>query len=696
MNQRKAKHNQPPLRGLAAWGISAVTFGGTVALSAWLSQRFPDFDPLPLFWILLAAFAAACAVNRISAHFFARKHFGMPHEEMNAYMARHDKACREDPEAVMKQYSDMATVPVFLLGVYVLLTLSMIVTGAMCLRMEAGGLGHFIAYILGVPGGFLLLLMPIYRIVVTIPLGLKRDFLTPRENLPLLYAMAKRAADTAGVKGDIQFEITTAHECDVNRFGRTYVVFLGTRLMAVLTPEEMEQALVMAFSSFSRRRINRQVVFRYCLGLLGSSNVRPATFAFDLFFSYADASLEWTYALYSHAVKRVLTNEGYERVRSHGDVTAAMGVLMKEAFWSYYTFEFPHFMPQSFYETPLPSPHYEQDVCRNFRLACRRRSNAWLSMLGAEMEDVLFPTDLPFRYERRVLAPQGIICPPLLLPDEESPYGAEVTRLIAAIDQRSMGFTNLGEYEKQRKQQYLEPMQIVEEYEQNPTGYSTPELSPVINGYRDIGKFDRAEAVCDEILEREHNPFAMAHALYFKGMCMIHRYETEGIDHIYRAIDLNKNYMKDGFEMVGEYCVLRGLSDEYAAFRRRAEIQVSAHAYNQEGACSLTVMDRLEPEEGLGDMLPDILGYMERVADGSIREIYLVRKIISEDFFTSAFVINFDYGVSDEQMRRVYSAIFNYLDAYPVDWQFSLFLYNRETERAVMRVNGSRVWSKKE
>ena len=94
-------------------------------------------------------------------------------------------------------------------------------------------------------------------------------------------------------------------------------------------------------------------------------------------------------------------------------------------------------------------------------------------------------------------------------------------------------------------------------------------------------------------------------------------------------------------------------------------------------------------------MLPDILTYMEQVSDGCISQVYLVRKVISEDFFTSAFVINFAYGIPDEQMRKTYSAIFNDLDAYPVDWQFSLFVYDRDTERAVKRVDGSLVWEKK-
>jgi hypothetical protein len=154
--------------------------------------------------------------------------------------------------------------------------------------------------------------------------------------------------------------------------------------------------------------------------------------------------------------------------------------------------------------------------------------------------------------------------------------------------------------------------------------------------------------------------------------------------------------MKDGFEMVEEYCTLCGLTDEHETFLRRAEVQMSAHAYNHNEAGELNPHDRLVKEEELGDMLPDILAYMEQVSEGCIREVYLVRKVISEDFFTSVFVLNFEYGADREAIDRAYTAIFNYLDAYPVDWQFSLFVYNRMTEAAVKRIEGSLVWTKKD
>ena len=234
--------------------------------------------------------------------------------------------------------------------------------------------------------------------------------------------------------------------------------------------------------------------------------------------------------------------------------------------------------------------------------------------------------------------------------------------------------------------------QIISFFKSRPT----PELSPVINAYRDTCQYAKAEALCDSILETETNQFALAHALYFKGMQMLHRYDVCGIDYIYRAIDLNKNYMKDGFELVEEYCTLCGLKEEYETYLRRADTQYAAHAYNHNEAGELNPRDRLVKEEELGDMLPDILAYMEQVSEGCIREIYLVRKVISEDFFSSVFVLNFEYGADREVMDRAYTAIFNYLDAYPVDWQFSLFVYDRASELAVKQVEGSLVWTKRE
>ncbi len=680
------------------------TAGFTALFSVlfWLASAFTglglrflltDFDGLSLFLLLMVALIVACAVNRVAAKVFARNHFGMPPEERRELYDRHLEACKRDPEAVLARYKDMETVPIFMLILYFVLVFSIGVASGLCLY-ENCDLLHTVAgctgLMLTLPLGF----MPIFRLVEQLRKPLNRNSLVPVGTLPRLEALAGQAADAAGVKGTVRLEITRECDCDVNRFGSTYVVFLGTRLLTTLTEEELYQSLLSVFDYFSRPKEHRRILRRHRLGMLGAADIRPATCVFDLFYSYADATAEWEYELYTIAFRFHTSRLANERIRSAGNPAAAVSGMGKRAMWRYFVFEANDFITTPFYESPEPHWHYEWDVCAAYRRALTERHEVWLDMLAREMRPEGERHHSLFRDQWPSLTPDAAT--PVVetrMPDPDSPFGKEVMEAVGLVE-KSIQSELARSYRAARKHEYLEPLAITEAYEQNPDGYTTPELSPVINAYRDICRYDKAEAICDAILETETNPFALAHAVYFKGMRMLHRYDTCGIDHIYRAIDLNKNYMKDGFEMVAEYCTLCGLADEYENFRRRAEIQVSAHAYNHEGAASLKATDYLVREEGLGGMLPDILAYMEQVSEGCIQEIYLVRKVISEDFFSSVFVLNFAYGAPEEGMRRAYEAIFNYLDAYPVDWQFSLFVYDRETERAVKRIEGSLVWKK--
>lgn len=281
----------------------------------------------------------------------------------------------------------------------------------------------------------------------------------------------------------------------------------------------------------------------------------------------------------------------------------------------------------------------------------------------------------------------------LELPEGDTPYGADVTAAAEQLDLRWL-LRAIPGYAAARQRDYLTPLAIVEEWEASDKNRPTTELSPVLNAYRDLNRKAEGEALCDTILATEENPFALAHALYFKGQCLLRRYDEEGVDYVYRAMDINKNYMTEGLESVEEFARLAGRSDVLESNRRRAAALTEAHGAHQEGASTLRATDRLEPDRLEGDMLPDILSYMERVSGGHLEQVYLVRKVIGEDFATSAFVIYFTPGAPEKELRQAYEAIFNYLDAYPIDHQFSLFLYDRETERAVRRVEGSLVWSR--
>lgn len=683
MNRRKTNEL------IAAWGIAFVMSTAAACLGVFLSKQFPSFNALPLFIILFGAFVLACIVNRMSAKAFARKHFGMSSSERRELIKRHIEACKADPAAMLAQYNGIEIAPIFLLIIYFVLVISITIAGVFCLAVQQSFLGFAVALSSWFMGWFLLY-MPLYRLLEQIPPRLKKGTQVP---FPHLEAIIHKAADTVGIRGKFPIRFSQRYLYRVIPHGKTYEIRISPHFLATLTEEEVYQIFLFSFDHFSRPRTYRSHSLAWRLNNLGSADIRRETFAFDLFYSHIDATLEWDMEFSVIAYRYLREEQGLRRIQESGNPPASISMLCKQAMWRYFSFESNDFLKEPFYMEPTPHDHHEKDVCEAFRTALQQRYDVWLDMLMREIQSESYRPGPLFREYLQFLTPQTLPTLRLSTFDSATDFGKEVLEIIEWYDkQKYLEFYSL--YKFNREREYLAPLRITEAYEADPTGYTTPELSPVINAYRDICEYGKAEAVCDRIMETETNQFALAHALYFKGMCMIHRYETEGIDLIYRAIDLNKNYMQDGFEMIEEYCTLCGLEDEYRAFLRRAEIQVTAHAYNHEAAGTLLATDRLEAETGLGDMLPEILSYMQKVANGCIREIYLVRKVISEDFFTSAFVIMFEYGAGEDAMRHTYEAIFNYLDAYPIDWQFSLFVYDRETEAAVQQVADSRVWQK--
>lgn len=103
--------------------------------------------------------------------------------------------------------------------------------------------------------------------------------------------------------------------------------------------------------------------------------------------------------------------------------------------------------------------------------------------------------------------------------------------------------------------------------------------------------------------------------------------------------------------------------------------------------------------------LEDILSFIRTAdvtpldTDGSaeplppcIKRVFLVRKTIGEDFFTSVFVPDFKDGTDAERRATVYHRVFSKLDTDEDDWQYSLFEYSDVRGVGIERIPGCCVW----
>lgn len=110
-------------------------------------------------------------------------------------------------------------------------------------------------------------------------------------------------------------------------------------------------------------------------------------------------------------------------------------------------------------------------------------------------------------------------------------------------------------------------------------------------------------------------------------------------------------------------------------------------------ASVLNKKDRLSTESLPDGMLDDILSHITSSYCENIEKIYLVRKTITDDFFSSVFVIKISSDTDDDIRYKILQKAFNYLDTCS-KWQFSLFDYDDVKDVKIEAIPDSCVYSK--
>ena len=233
-------------------------------------------------------------------------------------------------------------------------------------------------------------------------------------------------------------------------------------------------------------------------------------------------------------------------------------------------------------------------------------------------------------------------------------------------------------------------MQIVEKWEAEGCPLHVEQYADVMDALQQLGQNKKALELCRRVVDELSGPAAV-HAHYMLGCYLLHSYDEAGLEHIYHAMENNPNYIEEGLEIIGDFCCLTGNREELDCYREKALdiAQKDKDLYSH--IDSLNKTDDLQTEQLPEGMLESILAYIRSIDEDAISHIYLVRKVISPDFFTSAFVIRFKIGTADEAQDEIMHKIFRHLDTCS-DWQFSLFTYTNVISARVDQIEGSCVY----
>ena len=507
------------------------------------------------------------------------------------------------------------------------------------------------------------------------------------EAYPRLHATVRRAADAIGCKGDIAIELR--HDCNAGivKLGKGYHIQLGTALWSVLTEEELYQVMLHEFAHMTDPHI---VKYDKPLGRLFNMASGDGFCGFTL---YAETRFTFERMMYLMLASEQLETYADQMLKEKGDPATAAAALAKTGMYVFYDQHESIDRLPSFYASEAPRDNIATLTAETFRETLDERKDFWMHLFDIEL--IPQTQSHPIFRERRKALGAADLPLDVSLPSLDTPFGQECVKAMKQTDEHLFSLIST-DYANDRARLYQQPLKIIEDYEKSETPYTTAELSPVINAYRDTDQRDRALAICEHILATEENVFATAHALYFKGCYLLNHYNPAGMDLIYQAMDINKNYVEEGIDLIGQFCCTMGLEAEREVYREKYVELMQYNMDKWDHAGVLAPSDHLVAESFPDDRLPRMLEYMIKVGEGHIHSIYLVRKIITDDFFVSPFVIRFEEGTSDEQINKAMTAIFHFLDTTPEDWNYALFLYDEPRKKAVEKVKGSLVWKKEQ
>ena len=513
-----------------------------------------------------------------------------------------------------------------------------------------------------------------------------------REDFPRIYAVLDRVAKKLGITEPLTIVTDSQFNAGVFLDRNRHYVNLGVRLLSIVNENELEQLFIHELAHLSNRDVQSSAkmggVLEFLVGT-GEDSIDAAT---GVLFNFPTQYLSYCYSVTEMTTSMVKETRADAAIAQYGDPSAHVGLLAKMGFHELFCNELDRFITEPFFAPEEPQL-YNAPYVAHFIRAAKEREDFWREILERELPTRMesHPT---FGERWRALGKPDY---ETVFPNIESPddFVKECMEATARVDSFVMEAMK-EDYAEARKENYLKPLGVVEEWERNGKELlSMDRMAPIIEAYKSLNRYEDALELCDRLLASDATPVSLAYVKFVKGSELLNFYDVEGIRLLEEAAEANHNALEGAYTAIILFCRRMGMQEELEHYRKKFDelLQVGADTYAHAG--SLNPGDKLSVESLPEGRAERAVEFIVGIGQGSVREIYLVRKTVTKDFFVSAYVIRFEDETEGEQIDSVMDQIFQYLDKSPEDWEYSLFLYEKSLhERIFKKLPACRIYSK--
>lgn len=504
---------------------------------------------------------------------------------------------------------------------------------------------------------------------------------------PRLHALAHKAADELGIRGDIRIFLTGRCNAGIGKIRKTYTLEIGVILLDILSEDELYQVLLHEFAHMASDSCSTEAEERLFRFISDDTDESSLSMYVNLLFLLPEAVFGFEYYTYLAAASIAFEEIADKSVIDHGNTKLMANALAK--LYYYDLFDADNLISEHYYAPEEMRRDVVSFLCRAFRQAVPAHEAQWHRMMENEIE----PRNASHPILRNRLASIGESDFTVIFPDSTGEYRAECARALDEVN--TLIYENSkDDYARLREENYLRPLRIVEDWKARGEPLKDEENRTVLDALSSLCRFEELEALCDRIISGSANMNATALARFYKARLLMERYDRGGISLMYEAMEINTDFIEPGLDIIGTFCCRMGLSEELEDYRRKAVelVQLQRDKYSQ--GDSLEPSDRLAEEMLPAEIKSEIINFILNVGEDKICRIYTLRKLVDDELFYCPFVIEFDPDADGETIGRIMQRIFDYLDTRPEEAHYTLFVYAGGPAAAADKVKNSCIYNK--
>lgn len=686
LNRQKAKENRGVFL-LAASAIAitiALMFAGTSLNGTLLPAGGRTKSIIPLLAALILVPVIPAAAGRIAVLFYIKKLNSMSIADCNTFFVSHRDEAEKTAAAKLKK----------LLRIKAASDIYAVITG-MC-GCAAAFLSPCIimikpVYYPVIALSFILILSALSRIR-----PIKRDEfsdykfpeLTPDE-YPALNALAVRAAEKIGCRKKIRIFGTLGCNAGICEVRTEYSVQLGMTLLTLLSEEELYAVLLHEFAHVAPGMHLAYKVNRYSARLESTVGDSIYLSVAKQMFLLPDSIYSFEHLLYSYASSVISESNADRAMLCCGSKERVASALLKLYYSDMDEWESDTREGNNSYEhEELPHDFLRSMIAETEKHIDERR-DAWNEYARVEIlaNNATHPT------LRMRLDALGVTDYCAGDSSKSPALDSECQKAILLLEKKIYDEIS-PTYAETRQRFYLDPLAKVEAWEAAGKPLIAEEYGDIVNALLALCRINDLMELCDRAI-KELPDSAALYAYFIRGSQLLHSFDPAGIELMYHAVENNKNFIDEGMEMIGTFCCITGRKEELEHYRSRV-VELAQKQHDEYDRINyIGKNDRLSAEQLPDGMLDGILAHIKAADESNIVEkIRLVRKTVSDDFFSSMFIIEFIPDADEDAVGNVMHKTFMYLDTCS-DWQFSLLGYDDldiNAKKAVNAIPGTVVY----